>query len=80
MQVIVNGTAYTCDKAIKGADYIRLVRNGCEAELFAGISDFSGYVMDGGTWEEPEPTTNDQIDANAAAIAELAEIIAGGGA
>ncbi len=61
-------TAYNeqiqCTKAIKGDDYIRLLdaQGNCIAS-FDGISDFWGYSVNGGEWDGPEPTVEQQLNA-----------------
>lgn len=42
------------------------------------IRDDATQIMVDGEWTVPEPTMQDQLEVQAAAIAELAEIVAGG--
>lgn len=54
MKVYAHNETYECKKATKGPDYI-ILDDGMGA-AFYGISDFSGYVLEGGEWSEPEET------------------------
>ena len=65
--------AYPCAKAERGADYIRLYdENGACVLLCGGISDFSGYALEGGEWSAPEPAAGGDVswEAMAQAIGE----------
>lgn len=72
MELHVYGDIFSCEKAVKGADYILL--DGGKSGAFYGIRDFSGYKLVGGEWSAPEPTENEhmqaQIDALTIAILE----------
>lgn len=58
MKAIIHGVEYECAKAIKGNDFVELYdASGGNIASFNGISDFSGYALDGGDWEEPETST-----------------------
>lgn len=49
------GESYECSKALKGADYIHLLDSeGCMVAAFDGITDFSGFTIDG-DWTTPTP-------------------------
>lgn len=61
------GEIYSCEVALKGADYIRLLdENGCMVAAFEGISDFSGFAISGGSWTSP-------TDADSCCIATIGE-------
>ena len=50
------GDSYTCDKALKGTDYIHLLdSDGCMIVAFDGVQDFSGFSISGGSWTTPTP-------------------------
>ena len=64
MIVTVYGDPYECAKAIRGKDFVDLYNEDGELVAgFSGISDFSGYTIEGGDWSKPEPTREDQIEA-----------------
>lgn len=60
MIIKIYGTDYTCEKAVKGTDFVHLY-DGSENLIgsFSGISDFSEYVLKDGEWTEPEPLTEE---------------------
>ena len=61
------GVSYTCDRAQKGVDFIRLLDESGNIVFFAeGISDFSDYNLVDGTWENPLAVTAPLIGASAA--------------
>lgn len=52
--VTFNGNTYSCTKAYKGSDFIRLVdENGVLIVAFDGVSDFSGFSIADGSWSVP---------------------------
>ena len=55
---------YECTKAVKGDNYITLYDGDRAIVTFAGISDFSGYTIEGGDWSDPEPTSEEQLRAD----------------
>ena len=64
MKVIVYGESYECTKAEKGTNYIQLYNGEEKGVLFAGISDFSGYSIEGGEWSAPTPTEGEVLRAD----------------
>ena len=61
------GETYSCEVALKGADFIHLLdENGCMVAAFDGISDFSGFAISGGSWTSP-------TDADSCCIATIGE-------
>ena len=73
MTVYFYEVPYPCAKAVKGEDYVRLYdEDGTITESFSGISDFSGFSIEGGEWSAPEtPSGSDDIwNALAEAITE----------
>ncbi len=81
MQVLINGTAHECARAIKGPDYVYLLdESGGVMLACSGISSFEGYSIEGGEWENvetpTEPTQLERIDALEAGVMELAGLIA----
>ena len=65
MKAIIYGQEYPCAKAVKGDNFVRLYdeNNTCVA-VFDGISNFDGYSIEGGDWEEPAPTETEQLRAD----------------
>lgn len=58
-KVTYNETEYTCSKAIKGEDYIRLLDADCICiASFVGITDFSAFTITNGTWT-PAPSEDE---------------------
>ena len=48
------GETYTCARAQKGSNFVRLLDENGDIVFFAdGVSDFSGYVLSGCSWENP---------------------------
>ena len=59
------GDEIVCEKAIKGADYIKAYNeNGVCVFDAAPIVDFSPYVLKGGEWSTPEITQQEQLRAD----------------
>ena len=61
--VYAHEECYECTKAVKGPDYIRLYDGESVICTFSGISDFSGYGIEGGEWTDPEPTLEELFNA-----------------
>ena len=60
MIIKIYGTDYTCEKAVKGTDFVNLYDSSDNLiGSFSGISDFSGYVLKDGEWTEPELSTEE---------------------
>lgn len=58
---------FECTIAVKGSDYIRLYTDEAmtqEIASFGGISDFSGYTLEGGDWTNPPVTAVEQLRAD----------------
>lgn len=57
MVMTVYGQEIPCQRAEKGADFVRAYDEGgaCVFEA-AKIADFSGYSLTGGAWSAAEPT------------------------
>lgn len=66
MKVYAHNETYECKKATKGPDYI-ILDDGMGA-AFYGISDFNGYVLEGGEWSEPEDTETKRMQAQIDAL------------
>ena len=61
------GESYSCARAQKGGDYVRLLDDNNEIVFFAdGITDFSSYVLTGGEWETPVAVVAPTVGALAA--------------
>ena len=71
MIVTVNGERIECDKAIKGENFIELYMGGAKIASFEGISDFSGYSIEGGEWETPLPSQQERLEALEMAMLEM---------
>ena len=72
MKVIANETEHQCARAIKGTDYIRLYDvAGMLIASFDGILNFSGYTIEDGIWETPQPSRDERLDALEAAMLEM---------
>lgn len=57
---------FTCARAMKGADFVRLLDENGNIVFFAdGITDFSSYVLDGGSWETPLAVKGAKVTADA---------------
>jgi hypothetical protein len=58
MTVTVYDEQYQCNTAVKGESYVRLYDdNGICFISFNGISNFTGYEINGGEWTSPEAIT-----------------------
>ena len=69
--VIANDKVIPCAKAVKGADFLWLYDEiGTLIASFNGVSDFSGYSIEG-DWDAPVPTVQERIDALEVATLEL---------
>ena len=51
MTATIYGKEYVCDRAVKGADWIRLYEGGELTLEHNGITDFGAYLLSGGDWE-----------------------------
>ena len=71
MIVTANGERIECDKAIKGENFIELYMDGAKIASFQGISDFSGYSIEGGEWEIPLPSQQERLEALELAMLEM---------
>ena len=53
IQVTFQGVVYTCTRAVKGVNYIRLYDgNNIQTAAFEEITDFSLFTIKGGEWEQ----------------------------
>lgn len=60
--VTCNGKSFTCNKAIKGTDYVHLIdASGVMIAAFDGVSDFSVFSISGGSWTSPTATTENSV-------------------
>lgn len=65
--VVFDGKSYECARAVKGVDYINLYdANDNSIVSFKGISDFSAFTLQEGTWEQSVCT--DIVGANSELI------------
>lgn len=61
--VVFNGKSYECSRAVKGVNYIKLYDDNNKPIIaFQGISDFSAFTLQEGTWEKSVCT--DIVGAN----------------
>ena len=67
---------FTCARAMKGADFVRLLDENGNIVFFAdGITDFSSYVLDGGTWEIPLAVKGAKVTADATLDAGVLKLV-----
>lgn len=60
--VLFNGESFHCTTALKGADYIHLLdSNGAMTTAFDGITDFSGFTIEEGSWTTPTSPDNCRV-------------------
>lgn len=53
---------FTCDKAIKGSDYVHLVdANGNLTACFDGVTDFGQFTISGGSWTTAPSNDNCEL-------------------
>lgn len=61
-----NTQEFSCARAMKGADFIRLLDNAGNTVFFAdGITDFTPYVLTNGAWETPLAPIGAKVTADA---------------
>lgn len=65
MKAIICGQEFPCDKAVRGDGYVRLYDGDACVASFDGVSDFTGFSIEGGEWSSPEPTQLDRTEAQA---------------
>lgn len=66
------GDEIVCEKAVKGADFIKAYdENGVCILDAAPIVDFSPYVLEGGEWSAPEMSERERIEELEELLAEL---------
>jgi hypothetical protein len=75
MYLIANNERIECTKAEKGADFINVYDDNSIISAFLGISNFSGFSVEGGDFTI---APLDDITQLQLAIAELAELVVGG--
>ena len=72
MVIRVYGQEVSCARAEKGADFIRAYDAVGNCVFSAdSIADFSGYVLEGGSWSQPELTDTARIEELEDLVAEL---------
>ena len=64
MKLIVNGCEYDCVSATKTENEIKIVDMNGETATFSGIENISDCVLEGGEWDTPEPTEQEQLRAD----------------
>lgn len=72
MVMTVYGQEIACQRAEKGADWVRAYNESgvCIFEA-AMVADFSGYALSGGDWSEAEPTDGERIEELEELVAQL---------
>lgn len=72
MKLKVYGQEIPCQKAEKGADFVRAYdENGrCVFEA-SGVQSFEGYLLSGGAWSEAEPSDAQRIEELETLVAQL---------
>ena len=91
MIISIYDIRYQCSKAIKGSDYV-ILKNAMPLDIdasienitpgditFSGISDFSGYVIEEGSWSLPEPTEVELLKAQLELTEEALDALIMGG-
>jgi len=79
MYIKTNNDLFECFKAIKGNDYIEcLNKNNERIILFQGISDFSNYEIQGGTFTIEPIDDITQLQLAIAELAEMTEVLSNG--
>lgn len=80
MTLYLNGTKMTeCDRAEKGADFITCYQDGAAVLKASGITDFSAFTLEGGSFEEaPDPIDVDQLKEQIAFLQQQVDILTGG--
>lgn len=64
MVMTVYGQEIPCQRAEKGADYVRAFdENGVCVFEATKVKSFEGYALEVGAWSEAEPTQLDRIEA-----------------
>lgn len=64
MIIKIYGTDYTCEKAVKGIDFVNLYGQDDKIiATFNGISSFDDYVIEDGDWFTPPQTLSQQIQS-----------------
>lgn len=64
MKVKYIDTVYDCSKALKNGDTATIYLSDGGIVEFCGVSDWSVFSLDGGDWETPEPTQEEQLRAD----------------
>lgn len=66
------GQEITCQRAEKGADFVKAYNEkGLLIFEAAPVADFSDYMLEGGDWSSPELTDSDRISELEALVADL---------
>lgn len=71
MTVKIYNESFECTKAVKGPDYVVLYDSDREIVRCSGITDFSGYSIEGGEWSLPEPTAEERLAALESAMLDM---------
>ena len=64
MKLIVNGVEYDCVSAAKTADSVEIADESGNVTTFSRIRNMEDYVLEGGAWNTPEPTEQEQLRAD----------------
>ena len=80
MTLYLNGTKMTeCDRAEKGADFITCYQDGEAVLKASGITDFSAFTLEGGSFDEAHETVDvDQLKEQIAFLQQQVDILTGG--
>lgn len=72
MVMTVYGQNIPCARVEKGTDFVRAYDESgvCVFEA-SRVTDFSGYTLDGGTWNTAEPSAEERIEELEALVAQL---------
>lgn len=63
MKVFFANETYDCAKAVRTEEKATLYLEDGGKVDFIGVSDWSAFTVEGGEWEKPEPTEEDDMNA-----------------
>lgn len=72
MVMTVYGREIPCQRAERGADFVRAYDGTGNCVFTADkVKDFTGYALSGGTWSEAEPSQTERLEELEALMAAL---------
>lgn len=69
MNVTFAGTTYECTKAVRGSDRATLYLTEGSTVEFVGVRDWEAFSLEGGAWDSPDVTPEEQLRADVDYIA-----------